>query len=211
MRGFLMKTSNLLWNLSFWTVLLVLVASGICPYDRATWFMEVPWIFVGLGIVAYLHMRNIRISMLLGIALFIHALILIYGGYYTYEKVPLGFWMQDIFGFTRNHYDRIGHFAQGFFPVLLYREVLYRNKAVNGSYWLELIVFAFAMAFTCIFELIEFTAAKLLGGDANLYLGSQGDIWDAQWDMSFCGLGAIVSIILLGTLHKRQLKVLDRS
>ncbi len=209
MRGFLMKTSNLLWNLSFWTVLLVLVASGICPYDRATWFMEVPWIFVGLGFVAYLHMRNIRISMLLGIALFIHALILIYGGYYTYEKVPLGFWMQDIFGFTRNHYDRIGHFAQGFFPVLLYREVLYRNKAVNDSYWLELIVFAFAMAFTCIFELIEFTAAKLLGGDANLYLGSQGDIWDAQWDMSFCGLGAIVSIILLGTLHKRQLTVLE--
>lgn len=200
-----MSYRNILWHAGFWIVTLCLAASGIAPHDRSTWCMEVPWIFVGLGIVAWLHFRGTRISTLLGWGLFIHALILIYGGYYTYEQVPLGFRMEDVFGFTRNHYDRIGHFMQGFVPAILYREILYRNRVVNGRYWLDIIVFAICMAFTAIFELIEFTSAMLLGDGSDLYLGSQGDVWDAQWDMTFCGIGAIISIVLLSGIHRRMM------
>jgi len=200
-----MKNENIFWNIGFWTISLCLIASGIAPHDRMTWCMEVPWIFVGLGIVAWLHLKGIRISGLLGWALFIHALILIYGGYYTYEQAPPGFWMQDIFGFTRNHYDRIGHFAQGFCPAILYREVLYRNNVVNGNKSLEIIVFACCMAFTAMFELIEFASALMFGNASTLYLGSQGDVWDAQWDMVFCGIGGIMSIITLSRAHKKQM------
>lgn len=206
-----MTARNILWHLGFWTVTLCLVASGIAPHDRGTWWMETPWIFAGLGIIAWLRFRGVRITMLLGWALFIHALILIYGGYYTYEQTPVGFWMSDIFGFARNHYDRIGHFMQGFAPAILYREILYRNKAVNGSMWLEIIVFACCMAFTAIFELIEFAAAMRLGNASALYLGSQGDVWDAQWDMFFCGIGAIASIILFSKMHKKQMDIIRSS
>lgn len=196
---------NVLWHLSFWGVLFCLAASGISPVDRATWCMEVPWIFIGIAIVAWLRFKGTRLTMLLGSALVLHALILIYGGYYTYEQTPLGFWMKDAFGFIRNNYDRIGHFAQGFFPAILYREILYRNHVVNGKYWLETIIFATAMAFTAIFEIIEFTSAVTLGDASALYLGSQGDIWDAQWDMVFCGIGALISIIFFSSFHKRQM------
>lgn len=188
----------------FSIITLLLIISGIQPVDRFTWCLEIVWVFAGLLLCVFCKIRKIRISVILQFALFLHALVLIYGGYYTYEKVPLGEYMKQTFTFTRNNYDRIGHFAQGFFPALLYREVLFRNSAAKG-WWLEVFVFAMCMMFTALFELIEFGSAMAFGSGADAFLGSQGDIWDAQWDMLYCGIGAIVSIMLLRKLHIKYL------
>ncbi|MBI4834718.1 MAG: DUF2238 domain-containing protein [Planctomycetes bacterium] len=187
------------------TLWLVLIASGTQPFDRLTWVMEVFWVFGGLIVFAALYLKNIKLTPLLGILLFIHALILIYGGHYTYERVPLGFWMQDWFGFIRNNYDRIGHFAQGFIPAILFREIFARNKAINGFRWLTIVVFASCVAFSALFELLEFASAMVLGSGVDNYLGSQGDIWDAQWDMLYCAIGSIISLALFSKIHDRQL------
>ncbi len=200
-----MSRSKYLWHFGFWTVMAVLILSGINPEDRFTWMLENAWIFAGLAVVAWLRFRGTPLTQLLGWAIFFYSLFLIYGGYYTYEKTPLGNWMMDSFGFTRNNYDRIGHVLQGFVPAILYREVFYRNRVVNGKGWLEAVVFACCMAFTAIFEIIEFATALCFGGASALYLGSQGDVWDAQWDMVCCGIGAIISIVLLSGIHRRQL------
>jgi putative membrane protein len=186
-------------------VIVFLLISGLTPHDGFTWLLECVWILVGLVVLLALNRRGIAPSPLLAWALLIHALILIYGAWYTYERVPLGEWMAETFAWQRNHYDRIGHLAQGFFPALLFREILLRNQVVNGRAWREGLVFACLMAFTGIFELIEFAAAMAFGGGADAYLGSQGDIWDAQWDMLMCALGGLVSIALLSRRHERHL------
>jgi len=186
-------------------VVVFLVCSGFVAHDRFTWCLEVSWVALGLLVLAALAADRVRLTPLLRLGLMLHAFILIYGGIYTYEFVPLGDWMKDAFGFARNHYDRIGHFAQGFFPALLLREVFTRSRAANGVGWTELFVFLGCMAFTAFFELIEFGTALAFGQASNAYLGSQGDIWDAQWDMLFCGVGALASIFFLGPLHWRQL------
>ena len=164
----------------------LLIASGLHPEDHFTWALEVSWVGVGMLILGIYHYKNGVITWFLGMSLFLHALILIYGGWYTYEKVPLGNWIQEWFQFDRNHYDRIGHFAQGFFPAMLAREILIQNHVVPKRAWREFMVFALMMAFTALFEILEFGAAKAFGDGANAYLGSQGDIWDAQWDMVMC-------------------------
>jgi len=189
----------------YFTILLLLILSGIKPYDYLTWRLEVLWLFPALLIIAVLWFKGIQFSPLLQTAMFIHALILIYGGYYTYEHVPLGEWMKNAFGFTRNNYDRIGHIAQGFFPAILYRELFVCNKATNGRFWTEAFVFASCMAFSGIFELIEFSAAQIWGKGADAFLGMQGDIWDAQYDILMCGIGTVLSILLLGRLHYKIL------
>lgn len=180
---------------------LALVASGIWPEDRFTWWLEVSWMFPALLTLAILWYKDIKLSWLLQLALFLHALVLIYGAHYTYELVPLGEWMQEVFGFSRNHYDRIGHLAQGVFPAILYRELFLRKQAVNGRFWTEAFVFASCMAFSGIFELIEFAAAQIWGTGADAFLGSQGDIWDAQYDMLMCMIGSLLSIFCLSNLH----------
>ena len=191
-------------------VLIFLAVSAIAPADRLTWCLETAWVTLGLTVCAVLYFRKIPMTSLLQLALCIHAGILIYGGWYTYELTPLGEWMKDIFGFTRNNYDRIGHFAQGFFPAVLYREVIFRNNAARKNWWAELFVFAMCMAFTAFFEEIEFLAAVTLGNASDAYLGSQGDIWDAQWDMLYCGIGALFSIIFLRIPHIRALEKLEQ-
>ena len=159
--------------------------------------------YAGLGY------KGVPLSTPLKIALFIHSLILIYGGWYTYELTPLGDAVSAVFGFDRNHYDRLGHFAQGLFPAMLYREVLVRAMAVTGKWWRELFVFALAMAFSALFEIIEFLSVLSFGAASNAYLGSQGDIWDAQWDMVYCGLGALVCIVFFSKWHCRMIKKLN--
>jgi putative membrane protein len=138
----------------------------------------------------------------------LHAGILIYGAWHTYSRAPLGAVWSEWFGWERNHYDRLAHFAQGFFPAVLIREVLTRNNVVNGLRWREFLVFACAMSFGGVFELIEFAAAVALGDGTSAYLGSQGDAWDAQWDMLWCGVGALVSIWLLSRRHEFELSQL---
>ena len=187
-------------------VLLFLLISGITAHDLFTWTLEISWVVLGLIVIACLFFRKIRFTLILKWAFFLHAMILIYGAWYTYELVPLGEWSKEVFHFTRNNYDRIGHVAQGLFPAILYRELLFRYNAVKKGWWMELFVFALCMAFTAIFEIIEFSAAMAFGAASDAYLGSQGDIWDAQWDMIMCGIGTILSILFFRRLHLRELE-----
>lgn len=184
--------------------LAALALSGIAPYDRLTWAMEVSWVVVALPILIATH-RHFPLTPLLYRLLFLHALILILGGAYTYARVPLGFWFADLFGLTRNYYDRLGHLAQGFIPAILAREILVRRSPLQGSRWLPVVVVSICLAFSAFFELIEWWSALALGADADAYLATQGDPWDTQADM-FCALiGAVAAVVLLGRVHDRQL------
>jgi putative membrane protein len=181
-----------------------LVWSGIEPHDRLTWLLEVIWVLVGVPILILTRQRA-PLTRLLYWLVAIHCLILIVGGRYTYAQVPLGFWLQDCFDLARNHYDRIGHLAQGFVPAMLAREVLLRNTALRPGGWLFYLVTCTALAFSAFFELIEWWAALIWGGAADAFLATQGDVWDTQWDM-FCALiGAVAAQLLLARLHDRQL------
>jgi putative membrane protein len=182
------------------------LVSGIAPADRLTWWLEISWVIVGLAVLPVFGYLRIRLTRSLQIALFLHAVILIYGGWYTYEQVPLGEWMKEVFGWERNNYDRIGHFAQGLFPAVLAREILVRRRATTSGFWCELFVFALCMAFSAIFELIEYGSALAFGDASAAYLGSQGDVWDAQNDMLMCGIGALACIAAWRPFHLRELR-----
>ena len=186
-------------------VVVVLVWSGLAPHDRFTWFLEVAPVLIGVPVLIYLWPR-LRFTRLLYTLLFIHAVILMVGGKYTYAEVPLGFWLQDAFGFSRNHYDRIGHFAQGFIPAILAREVFIRRSPLVGSRWLPFMVICFCLAFSAFYELIEFWTALASGEAAESFLGTQGDVWDTQWDMQLALIGAIVALVTLSRVHDRELR-----
>ena len=181
-----------------------LVYSGIAPKDRMTWFMEVVWVIAALPIV-YFAWPRFPLTRLLCWLLAAHALVLIYGGAYTYAETPLGFWLRDIFHFERNPWDRVGHFMQGFVPAILARELLLRLTPLHRGGWLAYLVLAACLSFSAFFELIEWWAALAFGADADAFLATQGDQWDTQWDMFLCLIGAIVSLLLWSRLHDRQL------
>ncbi|OHD72037.1 MAG: hypothetical protein A2W19_03600 [Spirochaetes bacterium RBG_16_49_21] len=185
-------------------VLLILILSSILSHDRFTWLLEVFPILIGLPILILTY-RRLQFTDFIYLLLIIHSLILAVGGIYTYAKVPLGFWMQDWFGFARNHYDRLGHFAQGFFPALLIREILLRTSPLRRGKWLFFIVVSLCITISALYELIEFGYALSTSETAESFLGSQGDIWDAQWDMTFAALGAICSLSILSGWHDRFL------
>jgi putative membrane protein len=182
----------------------VLVWSGIAPRDRFTWLLEVAPVLIGVPILVALR-RRLRLTRLVYTLLWIHAIILMVGGKYTYAEVPFGFWLQDAFGFSRNHYDRIGHFAQGFIPAMLAREVLLRRSPLAGSRWLPFLVVCFCLAFSALYELIEFWTALATGEAAEAFLGTQGDVWDTQWDMQMALIGAVTALATLSRAHDRQL------
>jgi putative membrane protein len=182
----------------------VLIWSGIAPRDRFTWFLEVAPVLIGAPILVALRKR-FRLTRLVYTLLWIHAIILMVGGKYTYAEVPFGFWLQDALGFSRNHYDRIGHFAQGFVPAMLAREVLIRRSPLGGSRWLPVLVVCFCLAFSALYELIEFWTALATGEAAEAFLGTQGDMWDTQWDMQMALIGAVAALTTLSGLHDRQL------
>lgn len=185
--------------------LAVFAWSMIRPHEWFTWGLEVFPAVIGLVLVVATHKR-FPLTPLLLVLLFVHAIILVVGGHYTYARVPLGFWMQDWFGFTRNHYDRIGHFAQGFVPAILAREILIRLRVVRGRRWLFTIVLSICLAFSAAYELLEWAVAVLSGSKGDSFLGTQGDIWDTQKDMALCALGAIAAQLLLARVHDRQLQ-----
>lgn len=182
-----------------------LVASGIAPYDRLTWLLEVSWVIVGLPVLVVTH-RRWPLTPLLYRLLTLHAVLLIVGGYYTYERVPLGEWARDAIGGPRNNYDRLGHFVQGFVPAILAREILLRGSPLRAGWWLRVLVVSVCLAFSAFFELIEWWSALLLGQAADAFLATQGDPWDTQADMACALVGAITSLILLERLHDRQLR-----
>jgi putative membrane protein len=188
----------------------VLIWSGIAPHDRFTWFLEVAPVLLGVPILIYLR-PTLRLTRLVYTLLWIHAIILMVGGRYTYAEVPLGFWLQDAFGFARNHYDRIGHFAQGFIPAMLAREILIRRSPLRGSRWLPFVVVCICLAFSALYELIEFWTAVSTGEAAEAFLGTQGDVWDTQWDMQMALVGAVVALATLSRLHDRELSQVTRA
>ena len=186
-------------------VVAVLFWSGISPADRFTWFMEVFPVLIAVPVLVATRKR-FRFTPLVYTLIAIHACILMMGGKYTYAEVPLGFWMERTFGFARNHYDRIGHFAQGFVPALVAREILSRNSPLRGSRWLPFLVVCFCLAFSAFYEFIEWWTALAKGASAEAFLGTQGDPWDTQWDMFFALVGAIVGLVLLSGVHERELR-----
>jgi putative membrane protein len=181
-----------------------LVLSGIAPYDRATWWMEVAPVLIVVPILAATGKR-FPLTPLAYRLIFIHTLILMLGGHYTYARVPLGFWVQDLLDLSRNHYDRIGHFAQGFVPAIVAREVLLRKSPLRPGKWLFFLVICVCLAFSAFYEFIEWWAALLGGEAAEAFLGTQGDPWDTQWDMFLAFVGAVTAQLLLGSRHDREL------
>ena len=181
-----------------------LVISGISPYDRTTWLLEVFPVMIGVPLLVVTSGR-FPLTPVLYRLLFIHALILMVGGHFTYARVPLGVWMEHLFSFTRNNYDRIGHLAQGFIPAILAREILLRRTPLQRGGWLFFLVVSVCLAFSACYELFEWWSALVGGDSAADFLGTQGDQWDTQWDM-FCALiGAVAAQLLLAPLHDRQL------
>src|SRR6476659_1307857 len=188
--------------LTLWAV--ALVVSAIDVYDPFTWVLEVFPAIIAVVVLAFTY-RRFPLTNLLYVLIFVHSLILMAGGHYTYARVPLGFWMERTFHFTRNHYDRIGHFAQGFVPAIITREVLLRRSPLQRGKWLFFLVTCVCLAVSASYELIEWLAALLGGSSADAFLGTQGDVWDTQWDMFTALVGALSALVLLPRVHDRQL------
>jgi putative membrane protein len=183
---------------------IALIISGINPADYTTWWLEVFPIFIAVPVLLATA-RRFPLTPLAYRLIFLHALILMVGGHYTYAKVPLGFWMEQLFGFTRNHYDRIGHFAQGFVPAIIAREILLRRSPLTPGKWLFTIVTALCLAISACYEFVEWFAAVLGGSSADAFLGTQGDVWVTQWDMLMAFIGAMTAQILLVRVQDKQL------
>jgi putative membrane protein len=188
--------------------LTALALSAIRPYDRATWVMEVAPIFLGVPLLIATA-RRFPLTPLLYRLIFLHTIILMVGGHYTYARVPLGFWVQDLFGFARNHYDRLGHFAQGFIPAMIAREILLRRTPLRPGGWLFFLVASVALAISACYEFVEWWAALAGGEAATEFLGTQGDVWDTQWDMFLALVGACSGQWLLARRHDRELAQLS--
>jgi len=185
--------------------LLILAISFIFTFDRFTWLMEVSPILIGLPILI-VTFKKFQLTTLIYWLLILHFLILAVGGFYTYAEVPLGFWMQEWFGFERNNYDKIGHFAQGFIPAMVAHEILLRTSPLQKGKWLSFIVTSICLAISACYEMIEWWTAVAQGASADAFLGTQGYEWDAQSDMFYALIGAIVALLLLSGLHNKLLK-----
>lgn len=190
--------------------LAALLLSGIAPHDRATWWAEVMPVLIALPILAATWRRFPLTPLTYGLIAFF-ALILILGGAYTYARVPLGAWLQEAFDLARNPYDRIGHFFQGVTPAILARELLLRTSPLRPGKWLFSLVLCVALAISATYELVEWATAVFWGDGSVEFLGTQGDPWDAQWDMFAALIGAAIAQWLLAGLHDRQLAALRPS
>ncbi len=192
---------------SLWlgSLALVFLWSAIGPKDRATWWLEVAPVLLGVPLLAVTYPR-FSLTPLAYVLIWIHAVILLVGGHYTYAEVPFFDWIRDAFGLTRNHYDRVGHFAQGFVPAILAREVLLRRSPLRPGRWLAFLVCCVALALSACYELVEWWAAVLTSPETGTaFLGTQGDPWDTQWDMFLALVGSIVAQLSLANTHQRQL------
>lgn len=189
------------------TVLTALIVSGIKPYDRVTWILEVAPVLVAVPILFFTR-RRFPLTPLLHAVICVHCLVLILGGAYTYARVPLGFWMQELLELSRNPYDKIGHFMQGVTPALLAREIFLRGGHVVGAKMAAFLGVCVALAVSALYEMIEWWAALALGQGADEFLGTQGDHWDTQSDMFLAMLGAFAALILFARLQDRQMAAL---
>jgi putative membrane protein len=188
----------------------LLVLSGIGPRDRTTWWLEVAPILITVPILVATA-RRFPLTPLAYRLIFVHALILMLGGHYTYAEVPAGFWLKEALGLARNPYDRLGHFAQGFVPAIAAREVLLRLSPLPPGKWLAFVVLSVCLAISALYELVEWWAALIGGEGAEAFLGTQGDQWDTQWDMFVALLGAATALLVLSRLHDRQITRLEET
>lgn len=196
--------------LLFSTGLAALIISGIAPHDRLTWWLEIAPILIIVPILCAT-VRRFPLTALAYRLIFLHALVLMVGGHYTYAETPLGYWLRDLFDLTRNPYDRIGHLMQGFVPAIVAREILLRVTPLQRGKMLFYIVGSICLAFSAFFELLEWWAALVLGADADAFLATQGDVWDSHWDMLCALIGATAAQFLLSRIHDRQLRTIQQS
>ncbi|HEY3349087.1 MAG TPA: DUF2238 domain-containing protein [Thermoanaerobaculia bacterium] len=185
-------------------LILVLLASGVHPYDRLTWFLEVLPILVVLPVL-FATRRSYPLTGLLYALIFLHALILVAGGHWTYARVPLGFCIEELLSLHRNPYDKIGHFAQGFVPAIAAREILVRGGYVRGRKMLAFVILSIVLAISASYELFEWGSALALGKGADDFLGTQGDPWDTQSDMFFALVGGATALLTLPRVHDRAI------
>jgi len=183
---------------------LVLVWSLIGCHDVLTWFLEVVPALIGIPYLIWLYPRFRFTNLVYGL-IAIHAAILMIGGHYTYALMPVFQWIKEWLHLDRNYYDRLGHFAQGFVPAFIAREVLLRTTRLERGKLLSYLVFSCCMAISAMYELFEFAMAKITGQAADAFLGSQGDVWDTQWDMTFCLIGATCMLLFFTSIHDRAL------
>jgi putative membrane protein len=184
---------------------LVFIWSYVDFFDFWGWFLEALLVVIGIGILILVY-GKFRFTNLVYVLIWLHAIILLIGAHYTYSRVPVFNWIRDTFELSRNHYDRLGHFVQGFVPALITREVLLRESPLERGRWLFAIVICFCLAMSAVYELFEWLLALVSKDVGEIFLATQGDVWDAQKDMALCLAGAIVSLLTLSTLHDRALK-----
>jgi putative membrane protein len=199
---------RLVWFIALLTP--VLAWSWVNPHDRLTWWLEVAPVLVGVPLI-FVARKRFPLSSLLLVLVGLHCVILIVGGHYTYAEVPLGEWAREWFGWTRNNYDKLGHFAQGLVPAILTREILLRTSPLRDrgdgrpSRWAGFLVVSVCLAFSALYEVIEWWTAVLSGEAAEAFLGTQGYVWDTQSDMAWALGGAIVALVTLGRVHDRAM------
>lgn len=199
-----MKNNSRFHMTLLFVIIVLLIWSVINPKDLFTWFLEVMPVLIGIGILIFIYPKY-KFSNFTYVLITIESVILIVGGHYTYAEMPLFNWIKDIFGFNRNYYDRLGHFAQGFVPAIIVREILVRNNVINKKRYLSFIVISICLAISASYELIEFAVAKFTGSSAEAFLGTQGDIWDTQWDMLMALIGSVISTKLFTSYHDKKL------
>jgi len=196
---------RLLWIAIF---MVVLIWSGIAPKDGITWALEVFPAVAGATVLWFTRER-FPLTPMLYVLILVHCVILIIGGHYTYAEVPIGDWVRDAFDGTRNNYDKLGHFVQGFVPALIARELVIRRGVFNSANWRNFFIVSFCLGFSAFYELIEWWVALLSGQGAQAFLGTQGYIWDTQSDMAFALWGSIIALLLLSKAHDKQLQELN--
>lgn len=192
------------------TIAAALGWSWVGAYDPGVWLMEVLPVFIVVPVLALTRSRFPLTPLIYGLIL-VHAIILMVGGHYTYARVPLGFWLQEWCDFSRNHYDRIGHLAQGFIPAMVAREILLRQTPLKPGGWLFFLVSSVCLAISAVYEFIEWWTALALGAGADEFLATQGDPFDTQADMLMALLGAVLAQMLLARWHDRQLAALSKA
>jgi len=184
----------------------VFVWSGVRPHDRFTWVLETFPAIAGVPLLVVLYLRGVRLTPLVYVLLALHAMILMVGGKYTYAEVPPFNWLRDALHLSRNHYDRVGHFAQGFVPAMVAREILLRTSPLRPGKWLFFLAVCVCGALSACYELVEWAVAVMSGSASDAFLGTQGDPWDTQKDMALAFVGAITAQVLLSRLQDRQLQ-----
>jgi putative membrane protein len=197
----------------FWITIVIvpaIVLSGIGPHDRLTWYLEVFPVLIALPIL-YITARRFPLTPMLYWLIAFHCLVLVLGAHYTYARVPLGYWAQDLLDLSRNHYDRLGHFAQGFIPAIAVREILIRTSPVKSGPWLAFLTVMTCLAISAMYEFLEWWVAIAAGVAADQFLATQGDVWDTQWDMFLAGCGAVIAVLLLSRAHDRAISRMTTS